>query len=130
MSKHTVTRRAPAAANYGDKIGLWVYESDADEVTLLTDATTKRPYGVITDAENKLGGLVTVQIFGECYGAQVEAAAITNGTHLWVTGGANSKTKAAAANDYVGGITIARVDAAGGERDYGVFINPQINVMA
>lgn len=130
MSKHTVTRNAPAGANYGASIGLWVYESDANEVTLLTDPTAKRPYGVIVDAENKTAGLVTVQTFGACYEAQVETAAITKGTHMWVTGGANSKTKAASAGDYVGGTVIARADAAGGERDYGIFINPQINVMA
>jgi len=132
MKSYTVTRRAPAGQNYGSRVGQWVRESGADTVTAMTDATAQRPFGLIRSAENKVAGLVEVVIHGEFWGALAEEAVITPGTHTWVTSGANSKTKAAAANDYVGGRLISRqaVDNTGTVRDLGVFVEPQLNVMA
>jgi len=113
MDSITVTRNAPAAANYYNKIGLAVYENDANEVTLATSPTAVVPFGIITKAENALGGQVTVCVAGRCK-AEI-GDTVTVGTHALLAVAGDSRLDPAAAGDY----TIARYcspqDGADGE---------------
>ncbi len=124
-TQHTVTRRAPAASNYGSKVGYIVYESNADEVTL--DDGTHRPFGVITAAEDATGGLVAVCVLGECDLVLDAATTFTMGGGTgWIRSDANGKGVESVAADgkYAVGRLLSRADVAAATNRTKILVQP------
>ncbi len=103
------TYRAPAASNYFDKIGYIVLKSTTDEVVLAADGTVL-PLGIITDAANEAGGIVSVCVDGECYARF--GAAVTVGTHHALMADADGECIAGTAGNFCVGRALASVTAA------------------
>ena len=123
----TVTRQAPAGANYVANVGLCVYESAANEITLNTDATTKIPYGIIVKAENAAAGSVTVCVAGACKGMMGAAVAV-DGTEGLLAAAADSRLDPAVSGDWVIARFVGQVVAADGQLQDVVVIGPnQLN---
>lgn len=128
----TITRRAPAAANYSGNEGLAVLDHTVAGECILAGAAAagenKRPLGIIVSAENKVGGECTICVFGECFG--IAGGVITKGTHTIVKTDADSKLIAAADADAVWNVGFVMFEdneaaaAAGGM--YRFFVNPQL----
>ena len=125
-SPHIETYNAPAATNYADEIGRIVYESGLGEVTLTPDASF-RPVGVITDAENRDAGKVSVCVAGRC---KVRCGGvITPGTDLWLVSDASANAIAAGPGpgQHVVGIHLAKAATVADEW-IDVLVNLQVNI--
>lgn len=125
-NRHVESYDAPAAANYAEFIGYMVYESGDNEVTLVTDATSQRPIGIITEAEDRLGGRVAVCIHGQC--KAVAGDVITPGTHVWLSCDGLVDARALPTNigRYVVGFSLASVATVADEM-FDIFVAPQLN---
>lgn len=120
-----------AAADYSAKVGYIVYESDADQVTLCTDATAQKPLGVI-HAASRDGLTVDIMVDGlACDVPLGENINIAATGRTPIASDANGKAKLADANDYILGWLDARVDVTtAANSTVRVFIHVSDNVLA
>lgn len=109
----TVIRYAPAASNYSDYVGYMVYESaiaaGKPRATLAVDGSVL-PLGIITDAEDELGGRLVIQNAGR--GRVKAGGALTPGTTKFVMANAGSKAIAGVSGNYILGRCIQETVAA------------------
>jgi len=128
----TISRRAPAAANYATKIGYVVEDHTVAGECVLNGASAagedSRPLGVIVEAENRLGGLCTICVLGPAFA--IFGGVVTKGTHSIVKSDADSKLVAAADADAtwnVGYVIFEGEETASADTEmHRIFVNPQL----
>ena len=132
MTCFNISRRAPAAANYGAKVGFVVKDHTVAGECILAGAAAAgenaKPLGVIVEAEDRLGGLCTITIFGTAY--FFAGGVITKGTHTILKTDAASELVAAADADAVwttGFVLFEGETAAAADGGmYRMFVDPKL----